>query len=211
MRVSVEIRSSGLSLRLTVLLAILLAFCSHNVLAQTRAEADAVKSLSSRANDERPLLTRILAASDAQALAGITSTNSPKSRIGQMLCSLRLFQLNEKAGSLAVLQSLPRSDIEMEALNEFTHQKENRDFTPTYRAYYRAAFQSVVFHPRFLRSIFRVSTEFDTKNWPDYDDTDWYCSELAKVRKAIPEQYDHALMQESSQDKEFLSTCGSGH
>ena len=207
---SVEVRLSRLLLRLTVLL-LLLACGGLDALAQTRAEADAVKTLIGNANEERSLLMKVLDASDAGALAEITNANPPKSRIGQMLCSLRASQLNEKEGSLAVLRSLPRSDIEMEALNEFTHLKVNSDFRPMYREYYSAAFQSVVSHPAFLPSIFRISTEFDTKNWPDYDDTDWYCSELAKVRKAIPEQYEQALSRESSRDKEFLSTCGSGH
>ena len=207
MRELVGMRSSDMLIRFAVLLALLASY-GRNTQAQTRAEANEVKSLIGHANDERPLLTRILSASDAETLSGITSTNTPKSRIGQMLCSLRLFQLNGKEGGLAVLKSLPRSDIEMEALNEFTHQKQNRDFAPLYRAYYAAAFQSVVFNPSFLHSIFRFSTEFDTKNWPDYDDTDWYCSELANIRKAIPEEYDRAVLRESSKDREFLKKCG---
>lgn len=211
MKSLVVMRSPGLFLRLMALLVALLAICSQNVLGQTRAEADVVKSLINHADEERSLLLEIRSASTVRALAQITDTNFPKSRIGQMLRSLRLFQLNEKEGSLAVLQSLPRSDVEMEALNEFTHEKGNGDFQPMYRAYYESAFQSVVSHPTFLHSIFRISTQFDTKNWPDYDDTDWYCSELAKVRKAVPKEYDHALSRESSRDKNFLSTCGSGH
>ena len=211
MKPLVVMRSSGMFLRLMALLVALLAICNHNVLAQTRAEADAVKSLISHADEEGSLLLEISNASTVRALAQITDANSPKSRIGQMLRSLRLFQLDEKEGSLAVLKALPRSDIEMEALNEFTHKKGNGDFQAMYRAYYSAAFQSVVSHPPFLQSIFRISTQFDTKNWPDYDDTDWYCSELANVRKAMPEEYDRAVSRESPKDKEFLKTCGSGH
>ncbi|HUN86532.1 MAG TPA: hypothetical protein VMU48_19290 [Terracidiphilus sp.] len=209
MRYPVGMRFFGLLLPLTVVA--LFACHDYKVLAQTRAEADAVKSLINNANEERPLLMKILGVSDAGTLEKITNADTPKSRIGRMLWSLRIFQLNEKQGGLAVLRSLPRSDIEMEALNEFTHQKGDNDFRPMYRDYYSAAFRSVVSHPAFLQSIFQISTEFDTKNWPDYDDADWYCSELAKVRKAMPELYDQALSRESTRDKPFLSTCGSGH
>ena len=76
--------------RLMALLVALLAIFSHNVLAQTRAEADAVKSLISHADEERSLLLDISNASTIRALAQITDANSPKSRIAQMLRSLRL-------------------------------------------------------------------------------------------------------------------------
>lgn len=75
----------------------------------------------------------------------------------------------------------------------------------------RAAFESVARHPEYLHSIFRLSVEFDTDDWADYDAFDWCCGELAKVRNASPVQYDRALAKELLHNQKFLQTCGSGH
>ena len=99
----------------------------------------------------------------------------------------------------------------MEAFNEFAHQPANAEFRRSYREFYQAAFESVAGHTEYLHSVFRVTVEFNTKNWPDYDDIDWYCSELSKVYKAAPKQYDQALANEAARDIKFLRMCANGH
>jgi hypothetical protein len=192
-------------------LACFAAIFAPSLLAQSRAETDMVKSMVSRADTERVLLISLSQATDEETLNKIVAKRQAWSPIARMVIAMRLYQLNPKQGAEAVLRSLPRSDIEMEAFNEFSYEPQNSVLRPLYRAYYEAAFKSVVEHPEYLHAVFSVAREFSTTNWPDYDDIDWYCSNLAKVYKVMPDQYDRALLKEAPKNRVGLRDCGRGH
>lgn len=182
-----------------------------SLIAQSRTETDQVKSMVSRADAERTLLISISQAKGEETLNKLVAQQQAWSPIGRIVIAMSRYQLNPKQGAEGVLKSLPRSDIEMEAFDEFAFEPQNSVLQPLYRAYYEAAFKSVAEHPEYLHSIFSVAREFSTTNWPDYEDIDWYCSNLAKVYRVIPEQYDRALLKEAPKDRSGLRDCGHGH
>jgi len=177
--------------------------------AQAKVENDAVKLLISHANDERPLLESILDAHDEKGLNELIAEKRPVSRLGEMVYATKLYELNPQTGGIAVLRALPRSDIEMEAWEEFAH--DSAKLSPVYRDFYAAAFQSVIKHTEFLHAIFQKAVQFDTENFPVYGDSDWDCSQLAKIYSAIPAEYEHALSRESAENKIRLNFCAHSH
>lgn len=206
-----SLRGKRAALLMITALVCFAAICAPSLFAQSRAETDMVKSIVSRADAEQTFLISLSQAGNEETLNKIVATRQAWSPIARIVFAMRLYQLNPKQGAEAVLKSLPRSDIEMEAFDEFSFEPQNSVLRPLYRTYYEAAFRSVVEHPEYLHAVFSVAREFNTANWPDYDDIDWYCSNLAKVYKAIPEQYDRALLKEAPKNRAGLRDCGHGH
>lgn len=199
------------ALLIVTVFACFAAIPGPSLFAQSRVETDRVKSMVSRADSERTLLISLSQARDEETLNKIVATRQAWSPIARRVIAMRLYQLDPKQGAEAILKSLPQSDVEMEAFDEFSFEPQNSVLRPLYRAYYEAAFKSVMEHPEFLHSVFSVAREFSTTNWPDYDDIDWYCGNLATVYKAIPEQYDSALLKEAPNNRVGLRDCGHGH
>jgi len=212
MKLRLRSRRLGISLAVAASFAV---FCFDLAGAQSKREIQKersqIKVMVAHANEERPSLAEILQAQNVKILDDLVAAKPPSSRIGEIVYATRLYELNRKIGSLAVLCALPASDVEMEALLEFSAQEADSAFRDFPRSYYAAAFQSVIMHPEFLHSMFSVAGEFGTKEWADYDNIDWYCSNLAKVHDAIPAEYDRAVSKERSKDRVFLSACGQGH
>jgi hypothetical protein len=131
----------------------------------------------------------------------------PKSRIGLMLRAARDAQLNTPGWSSEILASLPSSDLEMEAFLEFTVGHGNEEFQPFLRIYYTMAFRAAESHPEALHRIFEISREFETQNWPDYDNIDWFCDELKDVKKRSANAFETALRSEKPDLKSYIAGC----
>jgi len=182
--------------------------CPRPLFAQSKQEIDLVKSMIALANEERPALIAMSRAKNEKDLDRILAEKPSWSKIGRIIYSTRLYQLNPEKGGVAVLQSLPKSALEMDAFDEFAFEPDSAVLRPDYRGYYAAAFRSVIKHPEFLHSIFMVAAEFYSEDWSDEDDIDWYYSELAMVHKTIPVEYDRAVMKEKPESRKWLSECG---
>lgn len=130
------------------------------------------------------------------------------SSVAQMIYATHLYQASDHEPNNDLLRSLPRTAIEMEAFYEFTHSKGSEQFRPYYLAFYAAAFRLAGQRPQTLPDLFDVATQFDTKIWPNYDDVDFFCSQLGELRKNIPAQYDRAVRLRNKGDRKFLTDCG---
>ena len=179
--------------------------------AQSKAEIDLVKSMVFKAQEERPVLIAMSQAKDEKDLNELFAEKSSWSNIGRIIYATRLYQLNPERGGIAVLESLPKSALEMAAFDEFAFEPDSGDLRQFYRSYYDAAFRSVIKHPEFLHSVFSVAAQFYAEDWADDGDTDWFYSELAMVHRAIPVEYDRAVMKEKPESRKWLSECGRGH
>lgn len=169
--------------------------------AQKKAHANEVRlvrSLVTEAHSERNVLAQMIETEPQQL---------PKSRIGLMLHAVRDAQLNKPDWSSEIIASLPSSDLEMEAFLEFTVGHGNEQFQPFFRTYYTMAFRAAESHPEALHKIFEISHEYGTKNWPDYDNIDWFCDELKEVRKRSPESFKTALQSENPSLRSYVAGC----
>jgi hypothetical protein len=162
-------------------------------------QVQVIRALVAQADSEK--------ASLRQMLNETPTTQIPKSRIGLMLHAARDAQLNAPGWSKEILASLPTSDLEMEAFLEFTLDRGNKEFEPLFRLYYAMAFKAAALHPEALPKIFRISREFETQNWPDYDDVDWFCSELKETRRANPSAFSAALRMEKHEMRSYIAGC----
>ena len=196
-------RFFGPSLRV-VLACILPATCSGLAQAQSDLGEEDVKRLVSAADADRPRLTDIVRAKDKAELAGQAQ---PPSAVGKIVYAASAYRLRMKGADLLVLRSLPKSAAEMEAFYEFTQEPGSREILPLYRHFYTAAFHSVITNSDYLPQVFAVATGFDTRAWPNYDDTDWLCGQLAAVSRAIPGRYAAAASHEGGADRRLLERC----
>jgi hypothetical protein len=130
----------------------------------------------------------------------------PNHSVSQMIFAAHVYQISSHDRTL--LSTLPRNATEMEAFYEFTHKKGNERFLPYYRIFYKGAFELVGNNLDFTAALFDVATQFDTTIWPNYDDVDFFCSELRELRKKFPTQYDGAVRSRNRRDRLFLSNCG---
>lgn len=198
----------------TLIITVLACFAVYlvpSLLAQGRTEAEMVKSMVSLANGERPALISMSQARDQKGLNELFAEKSSWSKIGRIIYATRLYQLNSEKGGIAVLDSLPKSALEMAAFDEFAFEPDSGALRQFYRSYYDAAFKSVIKHPEFLNSVFSVAAQFYAEDWADDGDTDWYYSELAMVHRAIPVEYERAVMKEKPESRGWLRECGRGH
>lgn len=205
-RLSLPIQRGGLVL---AVLLLIVQPSSGLITLQAAGDQD-LKTMLQDARQESRLLKRIAGAHSKNELT-MPCKHPPKSKIGQMILAAAIYHFDAGQGASEVLRAAPKSDVEMEAFNEFAHQRGNEAFRKFYRAFYGAVFDSVIRKPRYLHLAFMIAVEFNTKNWPDYDDIDWYCAQLARVHNKIPKQYDRAIMKEQGINQRFLRECGSGH
>jgi hypothetical protein len=159
----------------------------------------AIITLVAQAESERGLLDRIINGESRQY---------PKSRIGTMLHAAKSAMQNAPDWSQAILNSLPTSDVEMEAFLEFTTRHE--EFQPYFRTYYTMAFKAAGLHPETLHRIFTIAREYETENWPDYDNIDWFCEKLKDVKKENPKAFQGALRLEKADTKRYIDGCANG-
>jgi hypothetical protein len=187
--------------RLMVSSSFIIAGIGLRVYAQQDAAKapDTVRSLVTRANEERSLL--IDAIKEGKQYA-------PQSQIGKMLLCAEAAEIGSAGWKEHLLNTLPTSDIQMEAFLEFTHLPENSELEPLFRIYYAKAFDAVAEHTNKLHAIFNIATQFGTKRWPDYDDSDWFCDELGRLRRRIPHQFRTALLTEKPSRRSYLAACG---
>ncbi len=125
-----------------------------------------------------------------------------------MLLATKAAQAKQKGWERTILDTLPSSDLEMEAFLRFTIEPQNKSFEPLFREYYGRSFEAVKAWPVKLHSIFQIATEFGTKNWPDYDDIDWFCDELANVKRRDPRHFEVAPRAERPNVRTYLEGCG---
>ena len=152
--------------------------------------------------------SRLEAAVKEPSLPNKGAPRFSSSPVAQMIYATHLYQVSANDPRADLLSSLPRTATEMEAFYEFTHNKGSEQFRPYYLAFYEAAFHLVAQRPKALPRIFDVATQFDTKIWPNYDDVDFFCSQLGELRKKMPAQYDRAARLRNSGDRKFLEDCG---
>ena len=162
-------------------------------------QAQVIRALVAQAGAEKDLLREMIEKSPTQ--------RPPKSRIGLMLHAARDAQLNIPGWCKEILASLPNSDLEMEAFLEFTLDPSNKEFEPFFRFYYTMAFKAAALHPKALPKIFRIAREFETRNWPDYENIDWFCDELKEVKKVNPSAFHAALQLERPETKDYVAGC----
>lgn len=186
------------------------AALERTCVAQTKESISKVASQVREADSHRRIFAAIMGANSQASLLKAVNPSAINSRLVKIVYETRLYQLTGAHASSAILALLPRNDIEMEALNEFLHEPQNSAIRPIYSDFYRAAFDSVSDYPQYLHSVFGIATEYDTKNWPDYDDIDSFCSSLARVYQAQPARYESAASQESEKDRRYVMSCAHG-
>jgi hypothetical protein len=157
-----------------------------------------IHALVAQAAAEKPLLEKMVTTKPELL---------PKSRIGQMLHAANDARLNLPGWDAEVLATLPSSDLEMEAFWEFTHDSGNPVFTPLFRTYYAKAFRAAGRHPSALHKAFKIAREYETSNWPDYDDIDWFCDQLKNSKSENPSAFDAALRSESHDMQAYVLGC----
>jgi hypothetical protein len=187
--------------RLMVSSSFIIAGIGLRVYAQQDAAKapDTVRSLVTRANEERSLL--IDAIKEGKQYA-------PQSQIGKMLLCAEAAEIGSAGWKEHLLNTLPTSDIQMEAFLEFTHLSENSELEPLFRIYYAKAFDAVAEHTNKLHAIFGIATQFGTTRWPDYDDSDWFCGQIGQLKSKIPREFQAALRMESRSRRAYLAACG---
>lgn len=109
----------------------------------------------------------------------------------------------------ALLDAAPKSAVEMEAFYEFTHHPGNEIFVPLYESFYPSLFDAAESCPDQVSRILSVATNFDTKRWVNYDETDMFCSLLPRLRDSSPAMYDKLVQQKSLGAQKFLRQCAS--
>jgi hypothetical protein len=172
--------------------------------AAARAPEASMQQMLAAANAERPLLKSIYQAPTAAAINAM----HPRSRIGQMVWAAKQYEFNPRTGGAAVLAAMPRTSAEMETLRQFC--AGDADLAGLQRYFYGAAVQSVTLNPASLPVVLRVGSAFNAAEFPESGTGGWYCSELAKVHAAMPQQYDRAVLQAPFADREYLGQCGAG-
>jgi hypothetical protein len=161
-------------------------------------QAQVIRALVVQAESEKDLLVRMIEKEPQQL---------PKSRIGVMLHAAKDAQFGAPDWSNEILASLPSSDLEMEAFLEFTIGRGNEKFEPFLRIYYAMAFKAAVLHPEALHKVFQIAREYETQNWPDYDNVDWFCDELKSLKRGDPGAFQAALESEKPGMKSYISGC----
>ena len=157
-----------------------------------------IHALVAEAAAEKPLL---------EQMVGSKPKLLPKSRIGLMLHAANDARLKLGGWDAEVLATLPSSDLEMEAFWEFTHDPGNQIFTPLFRTYYAKAFRAAGRHPSALHKVFKIAREYETSDWPDYDDIDWFCDQLKNSKSEDPAAFNAALRSESHDMKAYVLGC----
>ena len=158
-----------------------------------------VLKLVSEANKEREAL--ISAVDQGKQYA-------PKSQIGIMLLCAKSADIGTEGWEDRLLKTLPKSDEQMEAFLEFTNAPQNAKLKPLFKSYYEKAFEAAGHHPEKLHAIFGIATQFGTTRWPDYDDSDWFCDEVGRLKNRIPREFQAALIKEKPSRRAYLAACG---
>lgn len=178
---------------------------AHHKAAAAPAPALTVEQMLAAANAERPLLKAIYQAPTDQSIAD----KHPRSRIGAMVLAAKQYQFHPAVGGPAVLAALPRTSAEVEALLQFC--AADPDLAGLDRYFYGAALESVTHHPQSLPAVMQAASVLHAKEFPDAAPTsDWYCSELAKVRNTLPQLYDRVAQDAPVEDQAYLKQCGGG-
>ncbi len=159
-----------------------------------------IKSLVSEADSEKDVLV---------AMTNGCCSPLPKSKIGKWLHFAVDPRLSSDALRNELLETVPSSDLEMEAFLEFTLNPGNEQFRPLLRTYYQAVFKAASLNSRFLPRIFNIAREFGTQNWPDYDNIDWYCDQLKDVKKANPKAFEVAARLQKPYLRNYVVGCAS--
>lgn len=163
-----------------------------------KQQVHVIRTLIAKASVEKPLLEQMVR--DEPELL-------PKSRIGVMLRAANDARLDIPGWGTEILSTLPSSDLEMEAFWEFTHGHNNQVFTPLFRIYYAKAFIAAGRHPAALHKIFSIAREYETSEWPDYDDIDWFCNQLKNTKAMNPTAFDAAVLTETHDMRTYVSDC----
>ena len=118
---------------------------------------------------------KLMAAVQAQStLAESCRTADENDRIPNMLIAAHNYSLSPQTSAAnAILQSMPQNATEMEAFFEFTHAKGNDSLLPLYEKFYLELFNAAKTRSQMLPRILDVAVNFDTKEWPNYDETDF--------------------------------------
>lgn len=175
---------------------------SHGLEAGSKARLERILK---EAESSRPSLEALVTQAAPTQAGALVSSDNP---VVKMIYATHLYQASGHSTGTDVLNALPRSATEMEAFYEFTHEKGAEQFLPYYSEFYEGAFQLVRKRPNALPKLFDVATQFDTKIWPNYDDVDFFCSQLGELRAKIPVQYDRAMRSRNVRDRKFLTDCG---
>lgn len=171
---------------------------------ETRSKARLERILKD-ARSSRPGLELLVKQAAPPQASALVSLHNP---VVKMIYAAHLYRTSGHNSGSDVVNVLPRSATEMEAFYEFTHEKGAEQFLPCYSAFYESAFQLAGNQPNALPKLFDVATQFDTKIWPNYDDVDFFCSQLGELRAKIPVQYDGAMRSKNVRDRKFLTDCG---
>jgi hypothetical protein len=155
---------------------------------------------------ERPLLLRIAECRDSSTFQEIDG-KQVTSVVGQMIYATKLYEFDPDEGGLKVLETLPKSDLQMQALGEFIFEPHNEALRPLGRGFYSAMFKSVVRHPEFINDVFQVAIQFDSVEWFDVEDGEWFCSQLKPLQQAIPEQYREAIKRLKPKGRASFENC----
>jgi hypothetical protein len=156
------------------------------------------------AKDEQAVITALDAAATEKYF---DSLEGPHSVIGKMIAASRLCQLNPQRGRLAVLDSLPKSGVEMEALRRFTYET-NGLSSEAYRSYYRCAFIAVDEHPQYVQRLMLIAMQYRSQNNSAADDSDWFCGQLRSLYLANPILYDRTVANTIPDYRSGLRYCG---
>jgi len=163
-----------------------------------RNQVQAIRAQVKSANSERQLLTQLIER---------RPSTLPKSQIGRMLNAAMDAKRNIPGWQDEMIATLPSSDLEMEAFLEFTLESGNEQFRPLLRVYYALAFKAAAAHPESIPKVFQIAREFNTADWPDYDNIDWFCDELKKVKAGNPAAFSTALKTEKADMRNYISGC----
>jgi hypothetical protein len=177
----------------------------HKATTVIAAPTLSVDQMVAAANAEKTLLKSIYQAPTDTSLASM----HPHSRIGAMVLAAKQYEFHPAVGGPAVIAALPRTRAEVEALHRFC--EADSDIAGIERYFYGTALQSATTHPEKLTLVLHnVATSYAV----DYPGApaggSWYCSELEKVRAALPQQYDRAAKQLEPGERAFLAECAAG-
>ena len=94
-----------------------------------------------------------------------------------------------------VIQAMPRSSDEMNQFFSFYGNSSSHLVARAYTGYYHMLFQVVRARPQLLHKFFAIADQFGTDS-PNVDEETWFCVELGKLYRAMPERYMQAVATE---------------
>jgi hypothetical protein len=155
---------------------------------------------------ERPLLIRIAACKDNAAFSQIDEAQVT-SIVGRIIYATKFYEFNPGEGAFRVLETLPKSDLQMQALSEFVFRPDNTMFLGFDRKFYSAMFKSVVKYPQFIDAVFRVAGQFDSIEWYDVEAGEWFCSQMGPLQRALPNQWREAVARLKPKERVSAEDC----